>query len=163
MNLKIKLITLGHDQDKYITTQEFDKITAKTLPARLAQASLVRKNDISNFVKKTNLNKNELNELSEKVKAISTKRLTNFSSGIFQNYLVFIPANKCIKYLYNGLSEGNIENITKSNCNFPQTFVNHHILPDINFNGRCLINNIYIYIYIYTKVINIYISYGLNP
>ena len=98
MNLKIKLITVGHDQDKYITTQEFDKITAKTLPARLAQASLVRKNDISNFVKKTNLNKNELNELSEKVKAISTKRLTNFSSGIFQNYLVFIPANKCIKY-----------------------------------------------------------------
>ena len=70
MNLKIKLITLVHDQDKYITTQEFDKITAKTLPARLAQASLVRKNDISNFVKKTNLKKNELNELSEKVKAI---------------------------------------------------------------------------------------------
>ena len=154
MNLKIKLITLVHDQDKYITTQEFDKITAKTLPARLAQASLVRKNHISNFVKKANLNKNELNELSEKVKAISTKRLTSFSSGIFQNYLVFIPANKCIKYFsgntwidlwkYNGLSEENIENITKSNCNFPPTFVNHHILPDINFNGHCLINNIYI-------------------
>ena len=52
-------------------------------------------------MKKTNLNKNELNELSEKVKAISTKRLTNFSSEIFQNYLVFIPANKCIKY-FNG-------------------------------------------------------------
>ena len=49
MNLKIKWITLGHDQDRYITTQEL--ITAKTLPARLAQANLVRKNDISNFVK----------------------------------------------------------------------------------------------------------------
>ena len=32
--------------------------------------------DIVNFVKKTDLNKNELNELSKKVKTISTKRLT---------------------------------------------------------------------------------------
>ena len=56
--------------------------------------------------------KNELNELLEKVKARSTKGLTKdlidkfsilngakyFSSGIFQNYLVFIPAKKYIKY-----------------------------------------------------------------
>ena len=87
--------------------------------------------------KKTDLNKNELNELSKKVKAISTKGLTkdlisrfsilngakNFSSGIFQNYLVFIPAAKYVKYFSgttridswksNGVSEKNIENITK--------------------------------------------------
>ena len=51
-------------------------------------------------------NKNELNEISKKVKAISTKGLIkdlinklsilnggkHFSLGIFQNYLVFIPA-----------------------------------------------------------------------
>ena len=51
---------------------------------------------------------NELNELLKKVEAISTKGLTkdlinrykilnaakHFSSGIFQNYLVFIPAKK---------------------------------------------------------------------
>ena len=61
--------------------------------------------------KKTDLNKNELNELSKKVKAISTKGLTkdltneflvflmqqNFSA-LFQIYLVFIPATKYIKY-----------------------------------------------------------------
>ena len=61
--------------------------------ARLAQANLVSKNEIANFVKKTNFNdklkhlnktvtsnkikqvhvENELNELSEKVKAISAK------------------------------------------------------------------------------------------
>ena len=49
---------------------------------------------------------NELNELSKKIKAISTKGLTKdlintfsvfngakyFLSGLFQNYLVFIPA-----------------------------------------------------------------------
>ena len=63
-------------------------------------------------IKKTDLNKNELNELSKKVKEISTEGLIidlinkfsilngakNFSSGIFRNYLLFIPARKYIKY-----------------------------------------------------------------
>ena len=38
--------------------------------------------------------------------------------------------------------------------------IDHHVLPDVDFNGHCLINNIYI-----TKnVINIYIflSYNTN-
>ena len=51
----------------------------------------------------------------------------------------------------NEMSEENIESITKSDCNFTQTFVDHHILPDIILNGHCLINNIYIYIYISLK------------
>ena len=37
--------------------------------------------------------------------------------------------------------EENIENITKSDINFVPTFVNHHVLSDINLNGNCLINN----------------------
>ena len=99
------------------------------------------------------------------------------SLGIFQNYLVFIPAKKFIKYCNgitrinswksNGMSEENIEYITKSNSNFEPTFIDHHVLPDINFNEHCLINNInipkkginiYIYIYIYIHIyIYIYI------
>ena len=92
-----------------------------------------------------------------------------FPSGIFQNYLVFIPSKKDIKYFNgttridswkpNGLSEENIGNITKSGSNFASTFVDHHVLSDINFNGHCLINNIYIP----KKVINLYIPYILNP
>ena len=39
------------------------------------------------------------------------------------------------------MSEGNTENITKSNNLFAPTFVNHKILPDVTFNGHCLINN----------------------
>ena len=54
--------------------------------------------------------------------------------------------------------EENIENITESDSNFAPTVVNHHVLPDINFNGHCLINNISIP----KKVINLYISYILN-
>ena len=40
------------------------------------------------------------------------------------------------------MSEENIENITKSDSNFAPTLVDHHALPDINFNKYCLINNI---------------------
>ena len=40
--------------------------------------------------------------------------------------------------------EENIEDITKSDSNFAPTLFDHHVLPDINFNEHCLINNIYI-------------------
>ena len=84
-----------HNHDKYINTQDFNKLTSESFNARLAKSDLASKRDIANFVKKTdfddklkNMNKNvtsnktkhaivenELNELSEKVKAISTKGL----------------------------------------------------------------------------------------
>ena len=168
------------------------KFTAETLDLRLKRANSASKSDIANFVKKTDFgnklkdvtsNKNELNELSNKVKAISTKVLTKdlidkfsilngakyFSSGMFQNYLIFVPANKYIKYFTgttrfeswksNGMSEESIENITTSDSNFAPTFVDHHVLPDINFNGQCLIKN---NISIPKKVINLYVSYTLG-
>ena len=58
------------------------------------------------------------------------------------------------------MSEEDIENITKLDNNFTPTFVDHHVLPDINFDGHCLINN---NISISKKVINLFISYILNP
>ena len=57
------------------------------------------------------------------------------------------------------MSEENIENITKSGSNFAPTFVDHHLLPEMNFNGHCLINKICFP----KKVINTYISYRLSP
>ena len=45
-------ITTGHDHDKYITTQEFNKLTAENFTARLKQANLASKNDVANFVKR---------------------------------------------------------------------------------------------------------------
>ena len=42
-----------HENDKYITTPEFNKLTAESFTARLAQANLASKGDIANFVKKT--------------------------------------------------------------------------------------------------------------
>ena len=169
-----------------ISTQECNKLTSENFTARLKQANLESKSDVANFVKKKkkiDLNKNELNGLSKKAKAISAKRLTKdllnkfsilngakyFSSRIFQNYLVFIPTKKYIKYFSettridscksNGILEEYIENITKSDSNFAPTFVGHHLLRDVNFDGHCLINNISIP----KKVINLYISYTRNP
>ena len=57
------------------------------------------------------------------------------------------------------MSEKNIENITKSIRNFAPTFVDHHVLPDISFNGHCLMNNT---ISIPKKVISLYMSYTIN-
>ena len=66
------------------------------------------------------------------------------SLGIFLSYLVFIPAKKYIKYFSsttgidswksNGISEENIESIAKLDSNFAPTFVDHHVLPDINMH-----------------------------
>ena len=54
------------------------------------------------------------------------------------------------------MSEEGIENIIKSDSNFAPTLVDHYSLPNINFNGHCLIKN---YISISKKEINLYISY----
>ena len=39
------------------------------------------------------------------------------------------------------MSEEIIEDITKSDNNFATIFVDHHLLPDINFNENCLMEN----------------------
>ena len=74
-----------------------------------------------------------------------------FSLAVFQNYLVFMPAIKYINQFHattkiyswksNGISEESIENIAKSESNFALTFVGHYSLPNINFNGHCLIKS----------------------
>ena len=39
------------------------------------------------------------------------------------------------------MSDESIENLTKSDSNFVPTFVDHHLLSVINFNGHCLIKH----------------------
>ena len=99
-------------------------------------------------------------------------RTKYFSSIIFENYLIVIPAKKYIKNFHattrihswksNGMSEESIENVAKSESNFTPTFVDHHVLPDINFNGHCLKKYVLCTISIPKKVINLYISYTLG-
>ena len=56
------------------------------------------------------------------------------------------------------LPEWNRGNL-KANSNFTLTFVDNHLLPDMNFNGHFLIKN---NISIPKKAINRYISYTLG-
>ena len=60
-------VTTDHDHDKYIPTQEFNKLTS---------ASLRKKLDFNEKLKNVTSNKNELDELSKKVRPISTKGFT---------------------------------------------------------------------------------------
>ena len=46
-----------------------------------------------------------------------------------------------------------------TDSNVPPSFVGNHSLPDIIFNGHCLINNVSIP----KEVIILYISYTLTP
>ena len=57
------------------------------------------------------------------------------------------------------MSEESIEHIIESDSGFAPTLVDHYSLPNINFNGHCLIKN---YIFISKKEINLYISYRIN-
>ena len=93
-------ITADHDHDKYITTQEFNKLASEIFTARLAQANLASKSDIDNVVKKA-----DLTELSQKAKSISTKVLTKspIKKLVFlmeQNVFILQEYVKIIYYLY---------------------------------------------------------------
>ena len=66
-----------HNHDKYITTLEFNKLTAENFPARLAQANLITKTDfdskLSSLIRKITSNKTrdlliENNLLNEKIR-----------------------------------------------------------------------------------------------
>ena len=126
MKLKKKKNT-DHNHDIYITTPEFNKLTSENFVATLKQANLAGKSDIANFVNKTdfhnklsgfnkriNSNKTkhalletELNELSNKVKAISTKdynfllgrigRINFTSNDGLQNRFLYQTTSSTIK------------------------------------------------------------------
>ena len=53
-----------HDHDTYITTPEFNKLTAENVAARLAQENLASENDVANFVKKTDFDDNKQKDIT---------------------------------------------------------------------------------------------------
>ena len=55
------------EHSKYITTPEFNKLSAETFAARLAQANLTSKNEIANLIKKTDF-EDQLSNLNKKIK-----------------------------------------------------------------------------------------------
>ena len=146
---------------------------------------LSRRSDIDNLVNKTDVDnklssfnkwinsnrtkpvlvKNESNESSNKIEAISTKRLTKdlinwfkilnrasyFYLGKFQNNLINFSYEKSFRFFTNSSkvlswksirpSEEGIENITTSDSNFDPSLINYYPLSDNKFNEHCLISS----------------------
>ena len=69
------LLNTDHDHDKYITTQEFNKLASENFTAILAQANLASKGDIANFVKKTDFD-DKLKNLDKDVTSNKTKHVS---------------------------------------------------------------------------------------
>ena len=96
-----------YNHHKYITTPEFNKLTAENFAARLAQANLVTKTDFD--IKLSNLNKKiTANKAKYLLVENELKKLKTFGSSYFcgkshfedngtQNWLVFQPIHRYFK------------------------------------------------------------------
>ena len=62
-----------HDDDKYITTPQFNKLTAENFTARLKQENLAIKGDTTDFIKKTDFNDKPKNPNKKKLSQINQK------------------------------------------------------------------------------------------
>ena len=167
----------NHNDDKYITTPEFNTLVADVFNARLAQANLITKTDfdakLSSLNRKITQNKtkhllveNELNKLKTFDSSYFIRK-SHFEEDGAQNYLVFQPLNKYFKVITNtdyvsswkskGLSAESIE---------PPTTVDNSLTPELSyygtktrvkFTGSCLKQPKISYTH--GKVVNIYIVY----
>ena len=80
--LNIKISESENNNSKYITTQEFNKLTAENFAAKLEQADLVNKTDFDNkltsFNRRITSNKTKHLEVQKKLSSLITKHY-NFS------------------------------------------------------------------------------------
>ena len=126
---EIKMKLTDHNDDKYITTPQFNQFTAQMFTSRLAQTNLIRKTDfdtkLMSFNGKFNSNKQNLSLL--KMNLRNQKHLIQFIleakviSKKMAHYLVFQPFYRYFKMVtgvgsghyiyiwkYKGLSDENI-------------------------------------------------------
>ena len=78
------------DHAKYITTQEFNKLTAENLTARLTQTNLLNKTDFDNkligFNKKITSNKTKYLQALKRLNSLATKKLCFLRQNVFYKY-----------------------------------------------------------------------------
>ena len=142
---EIEKKTTDHDHDKYITTPEFNKLTAENFAARLSQANLVTKTDfydkLKNRDKKTNSNETKHVLVENELKKLKTFDSicfcckSHFEDDSTQNYLAFQTTCRCFKrvshandhilsWKYKGFSDENIKPPSTSNNN-PYPLLNY--------------------------------------
>ena len=105
--VKLKRSFSDNIHDKYITTPEFNKLTAENFAARLAQATLITNTDFDNKLIRIN-RKIKSNKSKHALVENELKKLPIFDSSYFlskshfeehgaQNYLVFQPLYRFLK------------------------------------------------------------------
>ena len=170
-----------HSHDKYITTLEFNKLTAENFAARLAQANLITKTDfdakLSSLNRKITSNKtkhllveNQLKKL-ETFDSIYFRDKSHFEDDGTQNCLVFQTTQRCFKTVSNnndhilswkskGLSDESIKRLSTSN-NILNLLLNYvGTKARVEFKGSCLKQDKISFNH--RKIVNIYIVYEIN-
>ena len=156
--MKIKLLI---NNDKYITTPKFNRLTTENFKARLAKSDLVTKTDFDTKLQDINeritSNKTKHLLVENELKKLKTFDLSYFKGkGHFkedgaQNYLVFQPIYRYFKrvagvgsgnYIHfwksKGLSDETINSITISNYSITPELSHYGTKAKSKLNGNCL-------------------------
>ena len=176
----------NHNDDKYIDTQAFNKLTSDVFNARLAQANLITKTDfdatLSSVNRKITVNKsnhflveNELNKLISQTFDPSYFVGKNpFEEDGTQNYLVFQPmiryfkvntiinvADYALSWKSKGLSAETIKSPTTSDDSLTPTMNYYYASRTrVKFTGSCLKQPKISYNH--SNIVNIYTVYELG-
>ena len=171
----------NHNHDKYIDTQEFNKLDADVFKARLAQANLITKTDfdvklsslnqkITTNKAKNLLNKKELDKLKT-FYSIYFIGKSHFDEDGAQNYLVFqqivryfkvntiTNTNYASSWKSKGLSAVSIKLPTTSDNSLTPELDYYGTKARVKLNGRCLKQSKISYTQ--STIVHIYIVYEL--
>ena len=178
--MKLKKKLNDHNHDKYITTREFNKLTADIFAPRLNEANLLAKTDFDDKIKslnqKTNSSKTKLItcwkliEKATNIPSIYFRGKSHFEEDGTQKNLVFQSMYRYFKRVVNsdsvlkGKSKWLSDESIKS-PSAPYNFLNTSLnLMDtktrVRFNESCLKQHKITYTH--RKIVNIYIVYEIN-
>ena len=162
----------NHNHDKYIDTQEFNKLAADVFNARLAQANLITETDFDVKLLKITQNKtkhllveNELNKLKTFDSSYFIRK-SHFDEDGTQDYLVFQPINKYFKVITNTdfVSSWKSKGLSNESIKPPNSLTPilsyYGTKTRVKFNGSCLQQSKISYTH--SAIVNIYIIYELG-
>ena len=179
--LKLKKKLTDRKHNKYITTPEFNKVTAENFAARLTKANLITKTDfnskLSNLNRKIVSNKTKHLLIEKELKKLKTfdsiyfRGKSHFEDDGTQNWLVFQPIQRYFKTV----SANNINILSWKSKGFPNegikptTTSNKILNPSLDFvgtkarvkfNGDCLKQEKITFSH--GKIVDIYIVYEIE-